>query len=75
MDFAPQDSEDTERGDLHDKFRNLVSLLIFAVAYNCDGVPLLRDLKYPDRANDEEDTRYQKVTMSAVLSALATVFV
>jgi hypothetical protein len=63
-----------EEMDLHDEFRHLLTLLILAAAYNSDGTPLLRDMKYSNQVRAEETSRHKLSTVS-VLRAIATIFV
>jgi hypothetical protein len=64
-----------ERDALHDQFRQLLAVLTFAAGYNSDGLPQLRDPEGTYQTTDDEDTRYQKLTRSAILNTLATVCV
>jgi hypothetical protein len=74
MDFHAEADRDTEQ--LHDEFRHLLALLNLAAAYNCNGVPQLRDPKYLDPINDDdEEGLFRKLTAFGVLSAIATVLV
>jgi hypothetical protein len=60
---------------LHHEFRHVLTLLILAAAFNCDGVPQLRDPKYLAQLNDNEEGLYRKLTAFGVLSAIATALV
>lgn len=60
---------------MHDESRHICMLLIFATAYNMDGLPLLLDNSYNHEYNQDEDAYHdQRASPARVLNALATAF-
>ena|ERR1700733_15753776 len=59
---------------MREEFRHLCMLLIFATAYNMDGLPLLLDKSYNHEWKEDPDA-YHRVTPARVLDALGTAFV
>jgi hypothetical protein len=60
---------------MHDESRHICMLLMFATAYNMDGLPLLLDHSCNYKYDQDEDAYDQRASPARVLNALATAFV